>query len=766
MHRAFRRIPLPVKLLLIGIIPLTLLVFISVQLYSEKTQKLNLLKGYIDRIRQASVINSLIDNLQLERKYSYDYAMNKSGYTELLRQRPSTDSAIKQLDSGTLAGFTSYTFLDKLQQTRTAVDSMKIFPDQAMHYYTTAIYRLNTLNVVSPGSEVYLQPIYKDMIAQKLLSELSTSLGIMRSNIYNVLTTRKYMVETLIGMIGVHDIYKTHETEFMLKASPFAIERYKHLRNNTALKPTTNYLDTLFKRFAFDSTYDAPTWWAISESGMNELTQLQLQVSERLDTGMNTIIQKEKADRNRMLLFLVLALVVVICVIVYTISSITRTLNDMKLAAQDIAAGASASSLKIRSNDAIGDLAKSIERIEANNKMLAEAADAIGKGNFNVTVEPRGKDDILGNAVARMKDNLIHYIRSNKQGNEQLALMAEKYKTIFYKSPLPKWIYDIETLRFLEVNEAASQHYGFTRDEFLSMSINDIRPDEEHEQLRRNMELLRSGEEPENLHQYWRHRKKNGEIIVVDVKAYFVDHNEKKARMVVINDVTEKLRGEEQLKKSHEELRELASHLQNIREEERTNMAREVHDVLGQQITCIKMDVAWLAKHMNNEEDSVKQKKKEVLELIDRTAVTVRKIASELRPSILDDFGLMEALEWQAQEFEKRSGLKIEFTSVISAIPIPEQITTGLFRIFQESLTNISRHAAATLVTVAVELKDDHLIMSIRDNGKGFDMVRSEQKKTLGLLGMKERAIMMAGKLELLSAPGKGTTITVRVLYK
>lgn len=760
MHRGFQRLPLSVKFLLIGIIPLAFIVYLSFQVYHEKTQKLTLLNGYIKRIDQSATINTLIDYLQKERKISFDLAMKKQGQDDLFKQRPATDSAMRELEKTSIAGYPAYTFLDKLKEVRTAVDKNLVPPDQVMNYYTTAIYRLNTLHVVSPGSEIFLDSVYKDLIAQKLLSELSTSLGIIRSNVYNVLYTKKYMVETLLGTVGVNNIFKTYETEFFQRASPTAVAAYKNTRNNTDLKPTMDYLDTLFKRFTFDSTYTAEEWWTVSDNGANQLAAVQKLVADNIVRGTNEILHKEKASRDRTVLFLVLALLIVIGIVIYAIYSITSSLNAMKRAAEEIAKGAPAPALQVESNDAMGSLAQSILQIDANNKTLADAADAIGKGDFDVPIELRGKDDLLGNALVQMKANLQIQTASGQEKTQLLAQLADKYKTVFYSSPIPKWIYDVDTLKFLEVNEAALSHYGYSVQEFLSMSIKDIRPPEEWDILKKNVEEIKNGEDPEQ--RLWHHKKKNGEIIVVEVKAYFIDHRERKARMVVINDVTDKIESDAQLKKSHEEFRQLASHLQNIREEERASMAREVHDVLGQQITCIKMDVSWLTKHMKDEDTLVNEKIKSVLELIDHTAITVRKIASELRPSILDDFGLGDALEWQGLEFQKRSGISVKFTSDVSAV-IPENIKIGLFRIYQESLTNIARHAQAESVNSSLEVIDSELVLTIADNGKGFDVEAAGKKKTLGLLGMKERTIMLGGKYEITSAPGKGTVVKVRV---
>jgi PAS domain S-box-containing protein len=237
---------------------------------------------------------------------------------------------------------------------------------------------------------------------------------------------------------------------------------------------------------------------------------------------------------------------------------------------------------------------------------------------------------------------------------------------------------------------------------------------------------------------------------------------------VFIRDITEQKKTENDLQQSYEDIRQLASHLQDIREEERAGIAREIHDELGQQLTGIKMDLSWISKRIPNQEcnDELRQKTRSTLDLLDITIKTVRRIATELRPSILDDLGLIAALEWQSQEFQKRSGISTEFISDLNEFHDSSSIGIGLFRICQESLTNIARHAEAGKVTISLQnLTNKSILLTIEDDGKGFQPDRVSSKKTLGLLGMKERTLMMGGDFSLTSQPGKGTTLCVTVPY-
>ena len=262
-------------------------------------------------------------------------------------------------------------------------------------------------------------------------------------------------------------------------------------------------------------------------------------------------------------------------------------------------------------------------------------------------------------------------------------------------------------------------------------------------------------------------KAKDGSIYWVDTTIVpFLDEKGKPCEYLAIRtDSTQRKIDEERLQQSFQEIRQLASHLQDIREEERACIAREIHDELGQQLTGLKMDLSWISKKMTpQQDDQVRQKIGGTLELLDTTIKTVRRIATDLRPSILDDLGLVAAIEWQSQEFQKRSGIATGFLSTMTAFNGPSAIAIGLFRICQESLTNVARHAGASHVHITLQEKEDNIILlKIGDDGKGFEFRETGRRKTLGLLGMKERTLMMGGNFHIDSHPGKGTTLLVTV---
>jgi len=228
-------------------------------------------------------------------------------------------------------------------------------------------------------------------------------------------------------------------------------------------------------------------------------------------------------------------------------------------------------------------------------------------------------------------------------------------------------------------------------------------------------------------------------------------------------EIAERERAEEQFKASLDQLRALAARLQSVREEERTSIAREIHDELGQACTAIKMDLALIGRRTTKRQTHLRAKADSASRLVDEMIVTLRRIASELRPRTLDDLGLTAALESQAQEFEARTGIHCRVALPEEPLTLDDERSTAIFRIFQESLTNVARHAHATRVEARLERKADQLIFQVRDNGRGFDPAEAKVRKSLGLVGMQERALMLNGELQVEGVPGAGTTMILRI---
>jgi signal transduction histidine kinase len=223
------------------------------------------------------------------------------------------------------------------------------------------------------------------------------------------------------------------------------------------------------------------------------------------------------------------------------------------------------------------------------------------------------------------------------------------------------------------------------------------------------------------------------------------------------------------LAQSHEQLQALAANLTSMIEAERTQIARDVHDVLGQALTSLKMDVAWLEQRLPVESSdpstpastSLRAKTRTMSQHIDATIQSVQRIASQLRPALLDDFGLEAAIEWQIQEFQERTETRCDFVSSLDELELSDDQSIAAFRIFQEALTNIARHAHASRVHVLLEENAGHLMLEIQDNGRGISEINLSGVQSLGVLGMQERARLVGGEVKINGVPGQGTTVTV-----
>ncbi len=233
----------------------------------------------------------------------------------------------------------------------------------------------------------------------------------------------------------------------------------------------------------------------------------------------------------------------------------------------------------------------------------------------------------------------------------------------------------------------------------------------------------------------------------------------------VLWDITDQKQAEERLAKTLQEVRNLAAHQQSIREEERMQIAREIHDQLGQTLTALKMDLAVLDRKLKGKmnRNSVQDEIASMHRMIDNTIQYIRKLVAELRPDVLDNLGLKAAIEWQVRKFRDRAGIDCRFRSAIEDQQIDRERSTALFRILQEALTNVARHAKATKVEITLNDDSRNLLLEIKDNGKGIPVRAKSSKNSFGLLGMRERALVFGGEIKIDGVKGQGTIISARI---
>ncbi|MEJ8842520.1 PAS domain S-box protein [Lacibacter sp. H375] len=348
-------------------------------------------------------------------------------------------------------------------------------------------------------------------------------------------------------------------------------------------------------------------------------------------------------------------------------------------------------------------------------------------------------------------------ITERKKAEDALLQSEEKYRTLVEQATDGIFIAD-QTGKFVIVNSAGLKLSQYTEEELSTLTIYDLSDPEE---LKTNPFRFEEMKSEQGARSERRLKRKDGSIVDIEINAKFLSDGR---FLAFIRNITERKKAENELNSSYRAIRKLTSHLQNAREEERTHIAREIHDELGQQLTVLKMDMSWLTKKIKQlESQQLNDKAAEIVQMLNDTVNTVRRISSDLRPVLLDDLGLAAAVEWHLMEFGKRSGIKTEFFTIESAIEIPRPIATGLFRIYQESITNIARHSEATEVMVELFVEDKEVTMAISDNGKGFDVTSIGKKKTLGVLGMQERTVMMGGTFRIKRNPVKGMKVEVHV---
>ncbi len=310
--------------------------------------------------------------------------------------------------------------------------------------------------------------------------------------------------------------------------------------------------------------------------------------------------------------------------------------------------------------------------------------------------------------------------------------------------------------------------YGITHEEFdgtFESFIEKVHPDD-RKHVKRSVE--EAFEKRKHFQHYERIIQPEGNIRTLYTKGIVhIDEDGNPTSMFgSCLDVTDFKRVEFELRTSQQQLRALSASLQSAREEERTHIAREIHDELGQVLTAVKMDITLLNESILEEGITLPEvinELKSIVKLIDESIQTVRDIATELRPDVLDHLGLAAAIEWQLKEFQKRHKIETEFFSEIKYLSLDKEQTTAVFRIYQETLTNVIRHAECSKVEVAIVREGGFAVLKVRDNGKGISEKEINNIKSIGIIGMKERALIIGGKINITGSPGCGTMVTLQI---
>lgn len=344
--------------------------------------------------------------------------------------------------------------------------------------------------------------------------------------------------------------------------------------------------------------------------------------------------------------------------------------------------------------------------------------------------------------------------------DKELKKSEIKYRTLFEKSLDPIFIAD-ESAVIIDANQAMIDLFEYPLDGILGHSASEFFYDySEYEAF-----IYIAGETGAVSDFECRLKSKTGKIMDVQITLTKYDYEREQGGgyQGIIRDITQYKLYFEELLRSRQELRNLTSHIESLREKERTDIAREIHDVLGQSLTALKIDLSWMRKKIDTSEKELVEKTAVMDGLINDIIATVRRLSAYLRPGILDDLGLAAAIEWQSEEFRKRTGLTCRVSC--EEIPeLPEGKAVALFRIFQESLTNIIKHSNADSVDISLVKTDDTIDMIIKDNGRGFKSENLANRGSYGIIGMRERVKSFNGILDI-SGTENGVSVHVQIPF-
>ncbi|PSL48741.1 signal transduction histidine kinase [Chitinophaga niastensis] len=411
-------LPLPRKLLLIAIIPLICLVYFGVQIFNKQNEDIRSIDILLQQVGNATNIMKVADQIHMERRYSVNYVMHTEGINDLLTQRAKTDLAIDAVKSKLLADdshFFQYSLLNTLPKKRIEIDKKSMPQQEVLDYYSNLIFRLNNLSRTNAPNITILRTLQQELDAQYLLSQMAAYQGMIRMDIYYFMLKKEVWPEDFSRVENNNDMYASLRTEFMDKASPVATREFEQMEHSNAYTITNDFIAGTISNHKIDTLFNADSWWDNSSSAVDQLKQLQRSILERASRDAKAISQRENDLKTRYLVFLVLIIVLVVVFVTITISSITDSLELLRAAAVKIAKGIPGAAPVLHTKDAVGSLARSFVTIDETNQALANAADSIGRGNFNIDVQPRSSEDLLGNAVVHMAAELKIFRRSNEQ---------------------------------------------------------------------------------------------------------------------------------------------------------------------------------------------------------------------------------------------------------------------------------------------------------------------------------------------------------------
>jgi PAS domain S-box-containing protein len=321
--------------------------------------------------------------------------------------------------------------------------------------------------------------------------------------------------------------------------------------------------------------------------------------------------------------------------------------------------------------------------------------------------------------------------------------------------------------RVVLFNDAAEAMFGWRRDEAMGTALDNFIPERFRHvhtaHVERFGETRTAARRMGGSLRIVTGLRRNGDEFPIDASISQIEDSGKRFYTVILRDITARLASEEALRRSRDELQALGAAAHMTREQEKSRFARELHDELGQLLTMLQMDVAWCKAALPYGNDAFDTRLDRMEQLLKSTIAATRRIAADLRPLMLDDLGLVPSLEWLVENFSQRTGIACTLSVGEDELALPKAHASAIFRIVQESLTNIAKHAEASHAEIALERDEDELVVRVADDGVGFSPQAPRKPGSLGLFGLRERASLMGGEASIISAPGEGTSIVVRL---
>jgi len=420
----------------------------------------------------------------------------------------------------------------------------------------------------------------------------------------------------------------------------------------------------------------------------------------------------------------------------------------------------------------------SLEKAKSKLEIFNKTGE-ISNSEIDLLTKLGGKIPVLINATAVRDENgkimysrkVLQDISGLRQVQEELSQSEERYRAVAETA-----IDSIITIDDIGIivgwNQGATHTFGYGEHEIFGNSISMIIPDNYSNGHSEGFKGIKEGKGLNLIGKTieMAGKRKNGEIFPIELSLAKWQTANDHFFTGIIRDITKRKLVENALQNSQEQLKKFAAHLQSIREEERISLAREIHDELGQILSAIKIDIGLFMQKITRNNvlptsELLLDEIDNIYKLVDKTIITARKIMSELRPEVLDTIGFVEAVKSFSMEFQQRYHINCTFESDFSKLKINPQQSIALFRICQESLSNVARHAEATEVTIKLQKADNKLIIKIIDNGKGIDDQQKARTDSYGIIGMRERVFLLEGELCLISHPGEGTTVKIEIPY-